>query len=120
MIELADHYLSKDGQKIDLAFQMMSEVVRVEDTLTAAHAQLLIGDYYYRKGDPAKAAQEYLNVVLQSPKDELVAAALLRAAEMAVLLGKRSDAQELIERLEQRYPESEWAEEGRKLLKDEK
>ncbi len=118
MIELARMYLYESGSRMDFAYQMLSKVVdRKEDPKTAAQAQYLIGEYFYRKSDPVTAANEFLKAaLLQSGDADLAASSIYRAAEMMSLAGKRREVEELVRRLDERFPNSQWTLDGRKLL----
>ena len=118
MIELSRMYIYESGSRMDFAFQMLTKVVeRQDDPKTAAPAQLLLGEYWYRKSEPVKAANEFLKAaMLPSGNPDLAASALLRAAEMMALAGQKRDVQELVRRLQERFPDSQWTLDGKKLL----
>jgi TolA-binding protein len=117
MIELARLYIYEGSRRMELAFQMLQKVVDKGETVTAAQAQFLIGEYYYRKADPVQAAREFLKAGYLDPNDpDQMAASIYRAAEMMHLAGKTADVRELVGRLEQHFPDSEWTAEARKLL----
>ncbi|RKX82297.1 MAG: hypothetical protein DRP57_10170, partial [Spirochaetes bacterium] len=117
IIALARIYIA-DQNKIDLAFRMLEEVIKKNDPETSSRAQYLIGEYYYRKGDLIKAGKEFLKAAFLNPKDkDLMAMSIYRAAEMMKLSGKTEDLKNLVERLKNNFPGTQWAEEGEKLLK---
>ena len=118
MIELSRMYIYESGSRMDFAFQMLTRVVeRRDDPKTAAPAQLLLGEYWYRKSEPVKAANEFLKAaMLPSGSPDLAASALFRAAEMMALAGQKRDVQELVRRLQERFPDSQWTLDGKKLL----
>jgi tetratricopeptide (TPR) repeat protein len=117
MIELARIYIYEGGKRMDLAQEMLQSVLEKNDLVTAAQAQYLIGEYYYRKSEPIQAAREFLKVVSINPQDrDLMAVSIYRAAEMMHLAGKPRDVRELVQRLEQYFPDSQWTEEANKLL----
>ncbi len=118
MIELARMYIYESGSRMDFAYQMLTKVVeKKDDPKTAAQAQFLLGEYYYRKSDPVTAANEFLKVaMLQSGDPDLAAASIYRAAEMMAFAGKKRDVQELVRRLQERFPDSQWTLDGKKLL----
>jgi len=120
MIELSRLYIFEGSGRLDLALQMLQSVVAKADPVSAAPAQYLIGEYHYRKGDSVRAAQEFLKAAYANPKDaDLMASSLYRAAEMMSLAGSRRDVQELVGRLEQHFPGSEWTLRARGLLSPE-
>lgn len=120
MIELARLYIFEGSGRLDLALQMLQAVVAKADPATAPAAQYLIGEYFYRKADTVRAAQEFLKAAYANPKDaDLMASSLYRAAEMMALAGSRRDVQELVGRLEQHFPGSEWTLRARGLLSPE-
>lgn len=118
MIELARLYIYEGGSRTDFAFQMLEKVVLKEDRENAATAQFLIGEFYYRRGELIKAAGEFLQAAFIYPEEpDLMAASIFRAAEMMSLAGREREVRELVERLDKNFPDSQWTEEGRKLLK---
>jgi TolA-binding protein len=118
MIELARLYIYEGGSRTDFAFQMLERVIEKEDRESAATAQFLIGEFYYRRGELIKAAGEFLQAAFIYPEGpDLMAASIFRAAEMMSLAGKEREVRELVERLDKNFPDSQWTEEGRKLLK---
>ncbi len=119
MIELSRLYIFEGSTRIDLAFQMLSKIIEKDDVNTGARAQYLIGEYYYRKSELIRAAGEFLKAAFLNPKDrDLMAASMFRAAEMMQIAGKPRDVRELVQRLEQHFPESQWTVEGKKLLEE--
>lgn len=122
MIALARLYVSGDGRKLDLAYQLLSQVTdraASEERGTADVAQYLIGEYFYRKNDPARARDEFLKTALRNPADgELAAASIFRAAEMSALTGRRDDVAALVKRLRDGFPSSPWTQEAKRLLED--
>jgi TolA-binding protein len=102
---------------MDLALEMLQKVVERGEPVTASQAQFLIGEYYYRKSEPVQAAREFLKAGYLNPDDpDQMAASIFRAAEMMHLAGNRADVRELVGRLEQHFPGSQWTEEAKKLL----
>ncbi len=119
LIELSRIYLYKGDAKQDLALTMLQSVVekKGEDISSAAGAQYLIGEYYFRKDDIAKAGQEFIAAAALNPDDkDLMAMSMYRAAEMAKLSGNISEAGRMVNRIEINFPQSQWAAEGRKLM----
>jgi TolA-binding protein len=117
MIELSRLYIYEGSRRMDLALEMLQEVVDRGEPVTASQAQFLIGEYYYRKSQPVEAAREFLKAGYLNPDDpDQMAAAIFRAAEMMSLAGNMADVRELVGRLEQHFADSQWTEEARKLL----
>ena len=117
MIELSRLYIYEGSRRMDLALEMLQKVVDRGEPVTAAQAQFLIGEYYYRKSDPVQAAREFLQAGYLNPDDpDQLAASIYRAAEMMYLAGNMTDVRELVGRLEQHFPGSQWTEEAEKLL----
>jgi len=121
MIALSRLYIFGDGGKLDAAYQMLGEVIVDSDAETASEAQYLLGEYYFRKDDIVRAANEFLKAAFVNPEDrDLTAASIYRAAEMMKLAGKSADVQALVDRLSESFPDSQWAEQGRKLLEQQR
>jgi TolA-binding protein len=117
MLELAQLYIYEGESRLELAPPMLQSVVDRQDPATSARAQYLLGEYYYRKGNTLQAAQEFLKAAASNPQDaDRTAASLLRAAEMMKLAGRSRDVRELVGRLEQHFPGSQWTAEARRLL----
>ena len=117
MIELSRLYIYEGSRRMDLALEMLQKVVDRGEPVTASQAQFLIGEYYYRKSEPVQAAREFLKAGYLNPDDpDQMAASIFRAAEMMSLAGNSTDVRELVGRLEQHFPESQWTEEAKKLL----
>jgi len=117
MIELSRLYIYEGSRRMDLALEMLQKVVDQGEPVTASQAQFLIGEYYYRKSEPVQAAREFLKAGYLNPEDsDQMAASIFRAAEMMYLAGNMTDVRELVGRLEQHFPGSQWTEEAKKLL----
>ena len=117
LIELASLYIVEDDVKIDLAYQMLTEVLKRGDAESTGKAQFLIGEYFHRKGEVERAGNEFLKVALLQPQDQdLIAVSIYRAAEMMKIAGKETELVELVDRLEKSFPSSRWVLEGKKLL----
>jgi TolA-binding protein len=115
MIELSRQYI-QENQKIERAYQMLSQVIQQDDPETAARAGVLLGEYYFKMGDFERAGREFFQASLKNPRDrDLVAYALYRSAEMMKLAGRDKEMNELLERLDERFPGSEWSDAGKKL-----
>lgn len=119
MLALARFYLYRGTDNLDLARDMLLEIIQKaeEDPARAARAYFLLGEYWYRQADRKKAANFFLKAAVMDPqKGDLLAAGLYRAAEMLVLEGRKSEARGLVQRLQQHFPHSAWAKEAQKLL----
>ena len=117
MIELSQLYIFEGSSRLELAPPMLQAVVDKQEPATAARAQFLLGEYHYRKGDPATAAQAFLKAAaLNTPDADRTAASLYRAAEMMSLAGRTQEVRELAARLERFFPGSQWTLEVRKLV----
>jgi len=91
-------------------------VIKEGDPLGAPQAQALVGEFFYRKGDLAEAARQFVATALIPKVDPRAAAsALYRAAEMMKLANKPDEVKALVKRLETAFPDSEWTAKGRLL-----
>jgi len=119
MVELARLYINEETDKIERAFQLLSRVMEKGGPQIRQEAGVLLGEYYYKTGDIERAGREFFNASLIYPENrDLMAYAIYRAAQMMKLAGKSREFKELVERLNQSFPASTWAEEGRKLLEE--
>jgi tetratricopeptide (TPR) repeat protein len=117
MLELAQLYIYEGSSRLELAPPMLDAVTAKQEPASVAQAQYLLGEYYYRKGELAGAAQAFLTAAAMNPADaDRTAASLYRAAEMMSLAGRTADVRELAARLERYFPGSQWTAEARKLL----
>lgn len=119
MNELSRLYIFEMEDKREQAFQMLNQVLNQGNPQTAAEAQLLLGEYYYREGDLLNAAQAFIKASLENPKDpENMAYSIYRAAQMMKLSGRLREVKELVARLESNFPASEWTRRGKNLLEE--
>ena len=119
MIDLARIYIYKSGAKQDQAVPLLLDVIakKKDDPANAAQAQYLLGEYYYRKNEVSKAANDFLEAASLDPSNkDLTAASLYKAAEMAKLAGNLNDARTMVDRILKEFPTTEWAIEAKKLL----
>ncbi len=117
MLELAQLYIYEGSSRLELAPPMLDAVTAKQEPASAASAQYLLGEYYYRKGELSGASQAFLTAAAMNPADaDRTAASLYRAAEMLALAGRTADAREVAGRLERFFPGSQWTAEVRKLL----
>jgi len=121
MVELSRFYIFEDEDKIERAFQMLSQVVEYkQDPVTAAQAQFLLGEYYEKKGEYTEAGKEFFKASLKDTEGaDFRAYSIYRAALSMKQVGKSREIQELVSRLEKNYPQSEWTQKGKKLLEEE-
>jgi len=117
MIDLARIYIFEEEDKLERAFQLLIRVLQEEDTITQAKSQLLLGEYYFRKGDPMKAGKEFYKASLKNTGDsDFMAYSIFKAAQMMKICGKLKEANALVKRLEDSFPQTEWAKEAKRLL----
>jgi cellulose synthase operon protein C len=123
MLELSRLYLFESGASQEfnqkLALPMLKEIIGMAktDPYSAAHAQYLLAEYYARVEDYVQAANMFLEAAAAYPSDEdLVEQALFRGVEMMKLEGMLKEAQELLDELEENFPDSEWTREAQRLL----
>jgi TolA-binding protein len=117
MLELAQLYIYEGSERRELAPPMLDAVTLKQDPPSAARAQYLLGEYYYRKGELAAASQAFLTAASMNPADaDGTASALYRGAEMLALANRTADVREVVARLERYFPGSLWTAEARKLL----
>ncbi len=122
ILELARIYIFKSGAPQNLAPPLLNQLIETkeEDPVNAAWAQYYFGEYYYRKNDLKRAANEFLAAISINPEDrDLAAQSLYKAAEMAKLAGNLEEARELVDRIKSRFPASQWVEEGSRLIEEE-
>ncbi len=120
MIELSALYISMGGSELKPAISMLEQITehRDEDPEAAADAKFYIGEYYYRKNNYPDAVKAFLEAAVINPDDrDSSARALYRAADTAVYAESYDDAKQLVKRLKDFYPGTEWAIEADKLLK---
>ena len=115
-IDLARLYVYGGDKRADAGYRMLLPVVKEGDPQGAPQAQMLIGEYFYRKGDLAEAARQFLAVALFPKQDAQVSAsAIYRAAEMMQLAKRPDDVAALVKRLETAFPASDWTVKARLL-----
>ncbi len=115
-IDLARLYIYSGDKRADTGYKLLLPVIKEGDPKGAADAQALAGEYYYRKGDLAEAARQFIAVaVIPGVDPKAAAAALYRAAEMMQLAKRPADVAALLQRLEAGFPDSEWTVKARLL-----
>jgi TolA-binding protein len=123
-VDLASLYLNTYTEKRSelrrRAIELLEEVMerKAADPRTAARAQYVLGEHYRRDGAPAEAAGAYAQAaVLARGDDDFTAMSMYMAAKSALKAGSQSDARRMVRTLEAEFPDSQWADEGRSLLK---
>jgi TolA-binding protein len=115
-IELARLYIYGGDQRAETGYRMLVPLVKEGDVRSAPQAQMLIGEYFYRKGDLVEAARQFLAAALISGADSgTAAAAIYRAAEMMQLAKRPEEVAALVKRLESNFPDSTWTMKARLL-----
>ncbi|MGD0727725.1 MAG: tetratricopeptide repeat protein [Spirochaetia bacterium] len=115
-IDLARLYVYQGDQKAETGYQMLLPVVKEGDPQGAPQAQMLIGEYFYRKGDLAEAARQFLGAAMLAKVDpETAASAIYRAAEMMQMAKRPDEVAALVKRLEAGFPDSQWTVKARLL-----
>jgi TolA-binding protein len=119
MADLAAFYLAdREQKKIDAAYAIVLQVAGVKDDREAeSRARFLLGEYFNKKKDYARAGNEFLKAALADASNrEQAAQSLYQAASMMKLAGDSPSAQELVDRLAKNFPGSRWTAEGKKLM----
>jgi TolA-binding protein len=115
-IDLARLYIYSGDSRADAGYGMLLPVAKEGDPQGAPQAQMLIGEYFYRKGDLVEAARQFLAAALIPRTDpEVSASAIYRAAEMMQLAKKPDEVAALVKRLEAAFPDSQWLIKARRL-----
>jgi TolA-binding protein len=115
-IELARLYVYSGDRRADTGYRMLLPVVKEADAQWAPQAQMLVGEYFYRKGDLSEAARQFLSAASISGVDPAAAAsAIYRAAEMMQMSKRPDEVAALVKRLEQGFPDSSWTVKARLL-----
>ena len=102
----------------NLVFPMLEEVVDKADTAPAqaGRAAFLLAESYVRRSRPEEAADYFLRAAeINSENQSFVAESLFRAAEMLESAGDTAGRDEIIRRLQENFPESEWRDKARQL-----
>lgn len=102
------------GPRRDLLVGYLRELANSDDP-RAPRARFLLGEYFADEGAYRDAIDAYLAVAEQAAAD-LTARALFRAAQMYGNIGDREAVRTIVARIEEEFPESTWAAEGRRLL----
>lgn len=116
----ADYLLGRalaSKARFDEARQAFQRVIRSPQgakTETAAMAQWYIGETYFHQQDYQTALRAYLLVEILYGYPEWQALALLEAARCRQMLGQKTEAQQLYQRLLEQFPNTTAAQEYRK------
>ncbi len=122
MLELARILLYRGGEEQEEGKLLLEDLVFYieEDLFRAARAQYYLGEFYFRQNEYVMAGEAYLAAAAMNPGDtDLMSMSIFRAAETALLRRDFTSARKLVQRLEENFPDSTWAQEGRKLLEEE-
>jgi TolA-binding protein len=115
-IDLARLYIYGGDRRAEAGYRLLLPVIREGDPAGAPQAQVLLGEYFYRKGDLAEAARQFLAAAVIPKIDaKVAAAAIYRSAEMMQLAKKPDEVAALVKRLEAGFPNSEWTVKARLL-----
>ena len=115
-IDLARLYIYGGDKRADAGYRLLLPVIKEGDPQGAAQAQVLVGEYFYRKGDLTEAARQFVAAAAIARVDpKAAAAALYRAAEMMQLAKQPDEVAAIVKRLESGFPGSEWTAKARVL-----
>lgn len=108
---------SSSNQQLVLPLLRQVADHRKDDAPSAADAQFLLAEIAARQSDYLQAANGFLDSAATDPSDRSHAGrSLYRAAEMLKLAGKPAQLKELVNRIADTFPNTQWAAEARKLL----
>jgi len=93
-----------------------NEVIRRTETVTAAMAQMGLGEILARRGEHARAAREFLKVYILFGYPEWKAKGVLRAVQSFREAGDEARAIQYFTQLLENFPDTEEAETAAKLL----
>ncbi|HUJ74314.1 MAG TPA: tetratricopeptide repeat protein, partial [bacterium] len=115
-IDLARLYIYAGDRRAETGYRMLLPVIKEGDPRGAPQAQMLVGEYFYRKGDLAEAARQFLAAaVIPNVGPAVAASAIYRAAEMMQMARRPDDVAALVKRLESAFPDSDWTVKARLL-----
>jgi cellulose synthase operon protein C len=89
---------------------------QAEAPVDAAQALFYLGEFAAREGDVEEAARHFLNAAATG-SGELSARSLYKAVEMKTRSRRFDEAREIVQRMEEAIPDSEWTAEARRLLR---
>jgi TolA-binding protein len=115
-LDLARLYIYSGDRRAETGYRMLLPVVKEGGPQGAPQAQMLIGEYFYRKGDLSEAARQFLAAALIPKVDPgSAASAIYRAAEMMQMAKRPDEVAALVKRLEAGFPDSDWTVKARLL-----
>ncbi len=106
----------------NLVLPMLEEVfAKAEEApAQAGQAAFLLAESHVRRSQPEQAAEYFLDAAQVNPEDEsFVAQSLFRAAEMMEAADRIAERDEIISRLQESFPDSEWTEQALQLQESE-
>lgn len=118
-LELVKLYLYEIGGKRaeEEAERWLKELLKQGEVKEAAEAKYLWGDLSRMRGDLMEAAMSYGEAASSPGADtDLITRALYQGLKALTLAGKREEALRFLDLLQERFPESPWTHEGRKVL----
>ncbi|MBI9104662.1 MAG: tetratricopeptide repeat protein [Spirochaetales bacterium] len=122
MLELARILLYRSRDDRPEAKLLLADLVfyRDEDLERAARAQYYLGEYHFMSREWREAGEAFLLAATMNPGDtDLMAMSIFRAAESAREQGSITAVRELVRRLGDTFPDSQWYAEGLELLEAE-
>lgn len=85
----------------------------------AAEAHFLLGEYFMRTDRPARAADAFLDAAATVAADrDLLARSLYRGAEALIRDSRPREAEQLVQRIQDSFPQTQWSEAAERLLED--
>lgn len=115
-LDLARLYVYSGDKRADTGLTLLQPLIAEGTPQFAPQAQILAGEYYYRKSNLIEAARQLVAAAVIPKVDPTVAAsALYRAAEMMQLAKKPDEVAALVKRLEAGFPASDWTVKARLL-----
>jgi len=108
-------------EQITLSFERNRIIPKLQeagefDTEEAAEANILLAEYYRRRGETRRAVERYVAAASKpQASDELRAQSLYRLAETAKEEGDVETVDDAIRQLQERYPDTIWADQAERL-----
>jgi TolA-binding protein len=116
-LDLARLYIYGGDKQAEAGYRLLLPIIKEGNPAAAPEAQVLVGEYFYRKADMMEAARQFLAAALVPKVDaKVAAAAIYRAAEMMHLANRPEEVAALVKRLQAAFPDSEWTVKARLLL----
>ncbi|MFW5729642.1 MAG: tetratricopeptide repeat protein, partial [Spirochaetota bacterium] len=106
----------------NLILPMLEEVLAKaeESPEQAGEASFLLAESHVRRSQPEQAAEYFIQAAQVNAEDEsFVARSLYRAAEMMGSADRIAERDEIIRRLRENFPDSEWTEQALQLQESE-